>query len=122
MAFWNRWTLGLDFGPGNAGLWTEISAQNTQNLLFISLLGRDFSEISIQSPAFPGPKSRPSDFKMPKNCFLRILQYREGSQDLGHFLVLTNCNMDTELCTLAAKSVSLLSFELEYLQRNQSLR
>ncbi len=25
MAFWNRWTLGLDFGPGNAGLWTEIS-------------------------------------------------------------------------------------------------
>ncbi len=26
-AFWNRWTLGLDFGPGNAGLWTDISAQ-----------------------------------------------------------------------------------------------
>ena len=21
----NRWTLGLDFGPRNAGLWTEIS-------------------------------------------------------------------------------------------------
>ncbi len=26
-AFWNRWTLDLCFGPGNAGLWTEISAQ-----------------------------------------------------------------------------------------------
>ncbi len=26
-AFWNRWTLGLDFGPGNAGLWTDISVQ-----------------------------------------------------------------------------------------------
>ncbi len=24
-AFWNRWTLGLDFGLGNAGLWTDIS-------------------------------------------------------------------------------------------------
>ncbi len=27
MEFWNRWTLDLDFGPGNAGLWTGISAQ-----------------------------------------------------------------------------------------------
>ena len=26
-AFWNRWTLGLDSGPDNAGLWTDISAQ-----------------------------------------------------------------------------------------------
>ncbi len=25
LAFWNRWTLGLDFGLGNAGLWTQIS-------------------------------------------------------------------------------------------------
>ncbi len=24
-AFWNRWTLGLDLGLGNAGLWTDIS-------------------------------------------------------------------------------------------------
>ena len=24
-AFWNRWTLGLDLGLGNAGPWTDIS-------------------------------------------------------------------------------------------------
>ncbi len=23
-AFWNTWTLDLDFGHGNAGLWTDI--------------------------------------------------------------------------------------------------
>ena len=67
-AFWNRWTLALDFGPGNAGLWTEISAENTHKICcYLCVFGPRFPEISVQSPAFPGPKSRPrsTDSKMP---------------------------------------------------------
>ncbi len=78
-AFWNLWTLGLDFGPGNAGL--AISAQKqTHKICCIHVLILDlcvsrlriletvedllenfvcfWAEISIQSPAFPGPKHR----------------------------------------------------------------
>ncbi len=62
-AFWNRWTLGLDFGPRNARLWTEILAQNTQNLLpFILLWIHVFKAgglwIQAASPqiAYPYPK------------------------------------------------------------------
>ncbi len=99
-AFWNRWTLALDFGPGNAGLWTEISGNlgpKTHKICCIHVLILDlcvlrlrildsgdkstciitkktlgskvgkisenfvcfWAEISVQSPAFPSPKSRP---------------------------------------------------------------
>ncbi len=32
-AFWNPWTLEVHFGPENAGLWTEISAQEHTKFL-----------------------------------------------------------------------------------------
>ncbi len=64
-AFWNRWTLGLDFGPGNTGLWTEVSAKKHTEFgprrmqPILCVFWPRFPEISAQSPAFPGPKSRP---------------------------------------------------------------
>ncbi len=81
-AFWNRWTLGLDFGPGKH--WTldryydpktqkkyitldskilrretHRSKINTWMQLILCVFGPIFPEISVQSPAFPSPKSRP---------------------------------------------------------------
>ena len=54
MAFWNRWTLGLDFKPRNAGLWADRLPKNTQNLLHKCVfLGRN-----------PGPESNISEPKM----------------------------------------------------------
>ncbi len=38
-AFWNRWTLDLDFGPRNAGLWIEISAPKTRKMLGVKHTG-----------------------------------------------------------------------------------
>ncbi len=59
-AFWNHWTLSLDFGPGNAGLWTKFSGNLGPKTHKIAA---DFlcfgAESSVHSPAFPGPKSRP---------------------------------------------------------------
>ena len=65
-AFWNRWTLGLDFGPVNAGLWTDISGNIgpkthnskgwTSGYIFLCF----WIAISVQSP---GPGS--SDSRMP---------------------------------------------------------
>ncbi len=40
-AFWNRWTLDLHFGPGNAELWTEISAQ--KHTKFAAIYGAQIS-------------------------------------------------------------------------------
>ncbi len=108
LAFWNRWTLGLDFGPGNAGLWTDISGNigpKTHKISCIHVLFLDlcvsrlrilhssdkckifrpethrskviyrgpnsvcfWAEISVQSPAFPGPKSRPRVQRFQNAC------------------------------------------------------
>ena len=81
LAFLNRWSMDFDFGPGNAGLWTEILAEKkTQNLLLsishwtcvftwvkqiLCVFGPRFPEFTVYSPGpySPGPGS--SDSKMP---------------------------------------------------------
>ncbi len=51
-------------GPGNAGLWTEISGNigpkthKICNLYIAANFACFWAEISIKSPAFPGPKCR----------------------------------------------------------------
>ncbi len=50
-AFWNRWTLGLDFGLGNAGLWTDISGNigpKTHKSCWIHVLIMDLCVLRIR--------------------------------------------------------------------------
>ncbi len=67
-AFWNRWTLGMDFGLGNAGLWSDISAQkHTEFGSRYITLGRYFRKYRSRVQHFrvqgPGPGS--SDSRLP---------------------------------------------------------
>ena len=70
LEFWNRWTLGLDLGPGNAGLWTEISTQKT-NKIWYNLYGT-FTTRVHQILCVLGPKSR-----------TRVQHFQVRGPDLG---------------------------------------
>ncbi len=60
-AFWNRWTLGLDFGLGNAGLWTDILVQKVGWCVFWADISGNIgpessisgSKVQAQGPAIP---------------------------------------------------------------------
>ncbi len=46
-AFWNRWTLDLCFGPGNAGLWTEISAKKRGSYRLIQTVKQQYISLHL---------------------------------------------------------------------------
>ncbi len=70
LALWNRWTLGLDPGPGNAGLWTDISGN-----IFVCF----WIAISVQSPTFSGSRVQAQGPTIPE-CHLggRWLRHGDG--------------------------------------------
>ena len=69
-AFWNRWTMDLDFGPGNAGLWTEISTKKHTQFAainpeqFLCVFGLE-SRSRVQHFRVQSPGPGPSNSKMP---------------------------------------------------------
>ncbi len=73
MAFWNRWTLGLDFGPGKR--WTldrYFDPKTQKNISLLCVFGPIFPEISVQSPAFPGPKHKSRVQRFQNACINRV--------------------------------------------------
>ncbi len=72
-AFWNRWTLDLCFGPGNAGLWTEISGNlgpKTHKICCIHVLILDLCVLR--------PRPRQSSPKVERTL-VRICMEKEGA-------------------------------------------